>query len=87
MTRSLILATCHYSFQPRDGKFVKDNGFLSFVKNKGKNIGLNKNKDLSSKVFDHAKKSASDELKTTLNNAIQKTAEATADLIGNNICR
>ena len=30
-----------YSVQPRDRIFVKSYGFLSFAKNKGKNIGKN----------------------------------------------
>ena len=32
MTRSSSLAMCQYSVQPRDQIFVKDYGFLSFVK-------------------------------------------------------
>ena len=60
----------------------------------GKNIGKNISKSLSSKyspgmlamhqnLLDHAKQSASDALKTASKWAIQKTAEATGDLIGN----
>ena len=37
------------------------------------------------KLFDSAKKSAVDVVKTTSKRAIQKTAEATGDLIGNKI--
>ena len=37
------------------------------------------------KLFDSAKKSAVDAVKTTSKRAIQKTAEATGDLIGNKI--
>ena len=37
------------------------------------------------KRLDHAKKSATDALKTSLKRVIQKTAEATGDLIGNKI--
>ena len=37
------------------------------------------------KLFDHAKKSATDALKTSLKRLIQKTAEETGDLIGNKI--
>ena len=29
----------HYSVRPREKIFVKSNGFLSFAKNMGKNIG------------------------------------------------
>ena len=38
------------------------------------------------KVVDTAKKSATDEIKTASKRAIEKTAEATGDLIGNKIC-
>ena len=37
------------------------------------------------KLFDHAKKSATDALKTSLKRLIHKTAEETRDLIGNKI--
>ena len=37
------------------------------------------------KRLDHAKKSATDALKTSSKRVIQKTAEATGDLIGNKI--
>ena len=39
----------------------------------------------SQKLFDHARQSATDPLKTTSKKAIQKTPEATGDLIGNKI--
>ena len=39
----------------------------------------------SQKLLDHAKKSATDALKTSSIKLIQKTAEATGDLIGNKI--
>ena len=55
--------------QPRDRIFVKGYGFLFFAKNMVKNIAKNISKNLSSnyskKIFDHAKKSAADALKTT----------------------
>ena len=55
----------------------------------GKNIGGNISKNLSGKYsqkpLDHAKKSATDALKTFSKRVIQKTAEATGDLIGNKI--
>ena len=61
-----------------------------------KNIGKNIIKKLSSKfspgmlvmcqkLLDHPKKSATDTLKTSSKRFIQKTAEATGDLIGNKI--
>ena len=84
----------HYSVQPRDRIFVKGYGFLSFAKNMAKNIGTNISKNLRGKygsgmlavrqkLLDHAKKSATDSLKTSSKRVIQKTAEATGDLIGN----
>ena len=39
----------------------------------------------SQKLFEHAKKSARDALRTFSKRVIQKTAEATSDLIGNKI--
>ena len=39
----------------------------------------------SQKLFDYAKKSATDALKTTSKGVIQKTAEATGDLIGSKV--
>ena len=60
-----------YSVQPRHRKFVKGNGFLSFAKNMGESIGKNVSKSLggkySQKLFDHAKKSATDALKISSN--------------------
>ena len=71
----------HYSIEPKDRRYVKGYGFLSFAKNIGKNIS---NK-YSQKLVDSAKKSATDAIKTASKRAIQKTAEATGDLIGNQI--
>ena len=55
----------------------------------GKNIGKNISKNLSGKcshkLLHYPKKSAPDELKTTSKRAMQKTAEATSDLSGNEI--
>ena len=77
------------SVQPRNRIFVKGYRFLSFAKNMGKNIGKNINKNLSGKYsqicHDHAKKSATDALKTASKRVILKTAEATGDLMGNKI--
>ena len=78
-----------YSVQPRDRIFVKGYGFLSFAKNMAKSIGTNISKNLRGKygsgmlavrqkLLDHAKKS-----KRNSKRVIQKTAEATGDLIGN----
>ena len=58
-----------YSIQRRDQIFVKGNGFLSFAKNMGTNIGKNISKcfsgKYSQKLLDHAKTSAADALKTS----------------------
>ena len=58
-----------YSVQPRDRIFVKSYRFLPFTKNNSNNIGKNISKTLSSiyslKCLDHAKQSATYELKTT----------------------
>ena len=82
-----------YSVQPRDQIFVKGYVFLSFDKNMGKNFGKNISNSLSGKyspgmlaehqkLLDHAKTSATDALKTSSKSVIQKTAEATDDLVG-----
>ena len=70
-----------YSTEPRDRIYVKGYGFLSFAKNIGKNLS---NK-YGQKIFDTAKKSTTDAIKTASKRAIQKTAEATGDLICNKI--
>ena len=58
---------------------VKGYGFLSFAKKMGKNL----NNKYCQKRLDSAKKSATDTIKTASKRVIQKTAEATGDLIGN----
>ena len=70
-----------YSIEPRDRIYVKGYGFLSFTKNMGKSLS---NK-YGQKLFDGAKKSTADAIKTASKRAIQKTAEATVDLIGKKI--
>ena len=69
---------------------------MSFPKNMGKSIGKNISKNLSvkhgagmlamrKKLLDHAKKSVTDAIKNFPKKVIQKTVEATGDLIGNTI--
>ena len=58
-----------------------DHGFLSFAKNIGKNLS-NKH---SQKLLGRAKKSTTNVVKTYSKRAIQKTTEATGDLIDNKI--
>ena len=70
-----------YSIEPRDRIYVKGYGFLSFAKNIGKSLS---NK-CGQKLLDSAKKSTTDVIKTASKRAIQKTAEATGDLIANKI--
>ena len=70
-----------YSAEPKDGRYVKGFGHLSFAKYIGKNIS---NK-YSQKVVDSAKKSATDAIKNASKRTIQKTAVANGDLIGNKI--
>ena len=70
-----------YSTEPRDRIFVKGYWFLSLAKNMGKRLS---NK-YGQKLHDSARKSTTDAIKTTSKRAIQKTAEATGDLIGNKI--
>ena len=70
-----------YSIEPSDRIYIKGYGFLSFVKNMGKSLS---NK-YGQKIIDSAKKSTADAIKTASKSAIQKTTEATGDLIGNKI--
>ena len=70
-----------YLIEPRDRIYVEGYGFLSFAKNMGKSLS---NK-YGQKLLDSAKKPTTDAIKTTSKRAIQKTAEATGDLIGNKI--
>ena len=70
-----------YSIEPPERKYVKGYGFLSFAKNMGKDLSNKYNQ----KLLDSAKKSTTDVTKTASKGAIQKTAEATGDLIGNKI--
>ena len=78
-----------YSIEPRDRIFVIGYAFLSLAKNMGKKIGKNIVKNLSGKYsqkpIDHAEQSATDAFKTASKREIQKTAEATGDLIVNKI--
>ena len=51
----------------------------------GKNISKILSGNYSQKLLDHVKQSATDAFKTASRRAIQKTAEANGDLIGNEI--
>ena len=64
-----------YSVEPRDKIYVKGYEFMSFCRTMSNKYGK--------KLVNTAKKSATDAIKTASKKAIQKTAEATGDLIGN----
>ena len=67
-----------YSIEPRDickRIYVKGYGFLSFAKSLSYKY--------RQKLLDSTKKFATEAIKTATKKAIQKTAEATGDLIGN----
>ena len=68
-----------YSIETRDRIYVKGYGFLSFAKNIGKSLS---NK-YGQKLLNSANKSTADAIITASKRAIQKTAEATGDSIGN----
>ena len=64
-----------YSTEPRFRKYVKGYGFLSFARKLGDKYG--------EKLMDTATKTGIDATKTASKRVVQKTAEATGDLIGN----
>ena len=77
-----------YSIEPRERRHVKGYGFLSFARNIGRHgakVAKNMSNKYSQKPVDTAKKSATDAIKTASKRAIQKTAEATGDLVGKKI--
>ena len=62
-----------YSTEPRFRKYVKGYGFLSFARTFGDKCGK--------KLMDTATKAGRDAAKTASKRVVQKTAEATGDLI------
>ena len=66
-----------YSIEPTERRYVKGSGFLYFARNLNNKYGQ--------KLVDSAKKYATDAFKFASKEVIQKTAEATGDLIGNKI--
>ena len=77
-----------YSIERRDRIYVKGYGFLSFAKSIGTyapKITKNMSSKYSQKLLDSTKNSTTDAIKTTSKRAIQKTPEATGDLIGKKI--
>ena len=63
-----------YSTEPEYKKYVKGYSFLSFARRFGDKYGR--------KLMDTATKTGIDAAKTTSKRVVQKTAEATSDLIG-----
>ena len=77
-----------YSIEPREKRYAKGYGYLSFARNLGTDatkVAKNLNNKYGQKLADSGKKSATDALKIAGKRAIQKTAEATGDLVGNKI--
>ena len=70
-----------YSSEPRNRIYIKGYGFLPLAKDIVKSLS---NK-YGQKLLDSAKKSTTDAIKTASKRAIQKTAEANGDFIGNKI--
>ena len=66
-----------YSVEPRDRIYVKGYGFMSVAKSMSNKYGK--------KIVDTTKKSATNAIKTASKRVIQKTTEATGDLICNKI--
>ena len=65
-----------YSTERKFGKYVQGYGFLSFERKFGDKYGKN--------VVDTASKTGIDASKIASKRVVQKTAETTGDLIGNN---
>ena len=86
-----------YSLEPTHRGYVKGYGFLSFARKFGDkygkklmNTGINSAKKISKskygkKIIDTTKKQRSEFAKTAGKRIVQKSAEATRDLIGNKI--
>ena len=66
-----------YSIEPRDRVYVKGYVFMSFARSMSNKY--------EKKLVDTVNKSATDAIKIASKRAIQKTAEATGDLVGNKI--
>ena len=77
-----------YSIEPRERRYAKGYGFLSFARNIGTHatkFAKDLNNKYGQKLFDSAKKSATYAFKIASKRRIQNTAEATGDLAGNTI--
>ena len=85
-----------YSIEPRERRYIKRYGFLSFAKNFGnkygkklmntaKKTGTNFNSKYSKKLTDTAIKAGKDLATIAGKKLVHKSAKATGDLIGNKI--
>ena len=85
-----------YSIEPREGRYIKGYGFLSFAKNFGNKYGkklmntaiktgTNFNSKYDKKLTDTAIKTGKDFATIAGKKIVHKSAEATGDLIGNKI--
>ena len=75
-----------YSIGPRERRYVKAYGFLSFAKKMGTHatkVAKNLNNKYDQKLVDIAKKSATRSLRIVDKKAVLNTAEASGDLVGN----
>ena len=66
-----------YPLEPNYRKYVEGHGFMSFARNLGERYGK--------KLTDGATKVSKDFAKTAGKRVVHKSAEATEDMIGNNI--
>ena len=85
-----------YSIEPRERRYVKGYGFLSFARNFGNKYGkklmntaiktgTNFNREYGKKLTDTAIKTGKDFATIAGKKIVHKSAEATEDLIGNKI--
>ena len=85
-----------YSIEPRERRYVKGYGFMSFARNIGNKYGIklintaiktgtNFNSKYSKKLTDTAIKTGKDFATIAGKKILHKSAEATGDLIGNKI--
>ena len=66
-----------YSTEPKFRKYIQGYGFLSFARKLGDRYGK--------KIYRYSTKTGIDAAKTASKRVVQKTAEATGDLISNKI--
>ena len=75
-----------YSIEPRERRYVKGYGLLSFARNLGTHttkVAKNVSNKYGEKLSDTAKISSANALKIVGQRAIQKTAAASGNLVGN----